>query len=579
VGNWPEFVDDGVEQTREHNDANEITTIDSSSNGIEYDAAGNMTQIPFPGTGVALMIKYDAWNRLARVVKFGGNDRRYYYDGLGRRVRRFVPVPGPSPDYDFEYYYNANWQPLEMIYNDDPDPRRDYVWGLRYLNDLIVRYQDINCDGDYGDTFSPPMMSDSILYYCTDANFNVTALVNQSGDVAERVHYDPYGRQTILNGAVDAHDPGAEDFSVDANGQSDWMNERLFAGMQADTETNVYGLSFYFARHRFYNPHLGRWVNRDPIRYKDGMNLYQYVRSNPARYVDPFGLFVLRLPNGEGRTGIFVHPVCPTTYTLFVNGNRKSRTALQPGRGQVIWFDYDWLEPDSGPRSGTIELVVEEEGTDKIDRQRIQYLRSDEGWAPLNLGEGTWVPAMRLHFGQAEASASYAQFEFHPEEGSQAEGTVGCWTEPRMTFDIRLGVHFEAPDLARLGGEHLTLTSVSESSRNALPSARPDILTTNQLAQEDSLYVPTQYFRPAGPTNPLPFLGDSEPPKCLYRAHLRSTYRMRDRWFVLRTPQGTPEPGTVDLTVKFAVGIWHEPISFELPGASTDEITLRRLEE
>jgi len=42
------------------------------------------------------------------------------------------------------------------------------------------------------------------MYYTTDANFNVTALVRaDTGRVAERYEYDPYGFVTILNG-----DPG-----------------------------------------------------------------------------------------------------------------------------------------------------------------------------------------------------------------------------------------------------------------------------------------------------------------------------------------------------------------------------------
>jgi hypothetical protein len=38
-----------------------------------------------------------------------------------------------------------------------------------------------------------------------------------------------------------------------------------------------------------YNPTLGRFVQRDPIGYADGMNVLQAYRSNPSRYVDPMG--------------------------------------------------------------------------------------------------------------------------------------------------------------------------------------------------------------------------------------------------------------------------------------------------
>lgn len=47
----------------------------------------------------------------------------------------------------------------------------------------------------------------------------------------------------------------------------------------------------YQYRTRYYHAQLGRFVNRDPIRYLGGMNLYGYVGGNPIRYFDPLGLW------------------------------------------------------------------------------------------------------------------------------------------------------------------------------------------------------------------------------------------------------------------------------------------------
>jgi hypothetical protein len=44
------------------------------------------------------------------------------------------------------------------------------------------------------------------------------------------------------------------------------------------------------ARFRVYHPSLGRWTRRDSLGFADGLNLYEYVRSSPIRYVDAFGL-------------------------------------------------------------------------------------------------------------------------------------------------------------------------------------------------------------------------------------------------------------------------------------------------
>lgn len=53
----------------------------------------------------------------------------------------------------------------------------------------------------------------------------------------------------------------------------------------------------YCVRYRFYDPLLGRWLQRDPAGYVDGLNLYTYGMGNPWAYTDPYGLWTLV---GEG---------------------------------------------------------------------------------------------------------------------------------------------------------------------------------------------------------------------------------------------------------------------------------------
>ena len=42
--------------------------------------------------------------------------------------------------------------------------------------------------------------------------------------------------------------------------------------------------------HRLYNPAGGRFLTRDPIGYRGGVNLYGYTRNNPVNRADPVGL-------------------------------------------------------------------------------------------------------------------------------------------------------------------------------------------------------------------------------------------------------------------------------------------------
>ncbi|HNQ24957.1 MAG TPA: RHS repeat-associated core domain-containing protein [Phycisphaerae bacterium] len=46
---------------------------------------------------------------------------------------------------------------------------------------------------------------------------------------------------------------------------------------------------FHF-RARYYDPVLGRWLQRDPLPYGDGPNLYEAFTSNATRFFDPLGL-------------------------------------------------------------------------------------------------------------------------------------------------------------------------------------------------------------------------------------------------------------------------------------------------
>lgn len=62
-------------------------------------------------------------------------------------------------------------------------------------------------------------------------------------------------------------------------------NDRLFTGREYDRESGL-----YYYRARYYDPVAGRFVSRDPIGQVDSVNLYQYGKNNPVRYLDPTGL-------------------------------------------------------------------------------------------------------------------------------------------------------------------------------------------------------------------------------------------------------------------------------------------------
>ena len=62
-------------------------------------------------------------------------------------------------------------------------------------------------------------------------------------------------------------------------------NERNYCGYRSDPESQLYDV-----RNRTYNPALGRWIQRDPIGYQGGINLYEYVGGGAAGGSDSTGL-------------------------------------------------------------------------------------------------------------------------------------------------------------------------------------------------------------------------------------------------------------------------------------------------
>ncbi|MEX3970507.1 RHS repeat-associated core domain-containing protein [Paraburkholderia caribensis] len=48
-------------------------------------------------------------------------------------------------------------------------------------------------------------------------------------------------------------------------------------------------LGLHYNRYRYYDPHAGRFISKDPIGLKGGVNVYQYA-SNPTGWIDPLGL-------------------------------------------------------------------------------------------------------------------------------------------------------------------------------------------------------------------------------------------------------------------------------------------------
>ena len=98
----------------------------------------------------------------------------------------------------------------------------------------------------------------------------------------------------------------------------------------------------------FYNPQLGRWANRDPIAEKGGINLYQFARNSPTRYVDRFGLTIRFAPRSpDSFVGHWRDCICQLMQSPA--GRDLLSRAASPGIDIVIITD------PAGPEAGQPE--------------------------------------------------------------------------------------------------------------------------------------------------------------------------------------------------------------------------------
>ncbi|HCC07105.1 MAG TPA: hypothetical protein DEP72_02915, partial [Clostridiales bacterium] len=189
------------------------------------------------GTEVTLN-QYDVWNQLVKTI-VGDKIVSHTYNGEGYRVAKAVNGDVTN------YLYEGDKVILEVDGSGVEKARN--VYGTNLVSRTVE-----------GETLS----------YMYNGHADVTALLDNSGNIVATYYYDAFGN------------------IIEQTGNPD--NNITYAGYQYDKETGLYYLNA-----RMYDPVTARFLQEDTYRGSASdplsLNLYTYCHNEPMMYTDPSG--------------------------------------------------------------------------------------------------------------------------------------------------------------------------------------------------------------------------------------------------------------------------------------------------
>ncbi len=329
AGNWLAYTTKAsgaltLDQRRAHNDLNQITapstantpwdpeTTPLASDKIQHDANGNQLLLPHGADGdwgKSMKLTWDAWNRLVKVANATDSTEiaTYQYDGLWRRTVK------QTASETRHYYYNDQWRSIEEHIEKADQTHsleQQHLWGPHH------RWQYHRRDRDTNPADATHALSET--HYALKDAMSITAIVDTTGAVKERYQYSAFGQRLCVSptgtGSTESAFAWMLGFHVefvDASGAE-----------KADTGLVNYG-------YRYYDDDCGRWLGRDRIGERGGLNLTAFVANSSIAY-DFLGLEIKIVPNQKAYDDLARQsPVPYRPDERRLEANRKAKADLE----------------------------------------------------------------------------------------------------------------------------------------------------------------------------------------------------------------------------------------------------------
>lgn len=243
AGNRTLEVSNGITKNYLATNVNAYSQVGNSA--YQYDSNGNLL-----GDGVN-SYAYNTRNQLISV----NNDStaRYKYDALGRRISRTTSSGTVNYFYDGQKDIEGYDAAGNLLFL--------HVYGAGTDDRIMTRSNGFTC------------------FFFGNTTGSALAASDSTGKWLEHYEYVPFGAVKIFDGQ----------FNPIVN--SAIGNVKFFTGRDFDAETGKY---YFRARH--YDAGLGRFIQRDPVLFDGGQNLYTYIYNNPLTLTDMMGTAPI-LPN------------------------------------------------------------------------------------------------------------------------------------------------------------------------------------------------------------------------------------------------------------------------------------------